>query len=332
MTGQKFPRGAAEHSERSTLHSRLKVQHLVTLISIGQHRNAHRAAQEMGLSQPAISKIIREVEQIFGTVMFERGRGGMIPNRVGEALIARARSLVNDIDRTRDEIDAIVAGHIGSMRIGAIAFLAPEMITQSINLLAEEGISISVEVHEGTTSPLVSQLLSKELDCIIGRYSFEHEAELDQKLLAQQHFAAVISSRHTGLNPDRQISLADAAEFPWIVTPPRTAARQALTDTFVHAGLRVPDIRMETASMEVMRAALTDCNMIGLLPYSLAEQYSRLGLVRVLDLPVGYQPAPVMLIRRRSEPALPSVQRFCDALFKIAPILEAPKKTKAVHT
>lgn len=308
----------------SALHTRLKVQHLVTLVAIGQYRNAHRAAREMSLSQPAVSKIIREVEQLFGTVMFERGRAGMIPNRVGEAIIARAAALLNDIERTSDEIEAIAAGHIGSLRLGVIAFIAPDLITRTLNRLSTERVSLGTEIHEGTTLPLVTQLVAKELDCVIGRYSFEHEAELDQRLLVQQRFAAVVASTHPALARG-DIALADTVSFPWVVTPPRTAARQALTDMFLQAGLRAPDVRIETASMEIMKAVLADCEMIGLLPLGIATKYALLGQVKILDFQIDFPPAPLMLIRRRNEPVPPSVQRFCDALFEIAPLVEAPQ-------
>lgn len=307
----------------SLLHARLKLQHLATLVSIGHHRNAHRTAQEMALSQPAISKIIREVEQLFGTVLFERGRAGMIPNRLGEALISRATALLNDIDRTSDEIEAIAAGHIGSLRLGVIAFIAPDMITRVLNRLGEENVSLAVEIHEGTTQPLVAQLIAKELDCVIGRYSFEHESELDQKLLSQQRFSAVISRSHPALRRG-PITLADTASFPWVVTPPRTAARQALTDMFMRAGLRAPDVRVETASMEIMKAVLADCGMIGLLPLGIATKYAAAGEVGVLDFQIDFPPAPLMLIRRRDEIPLPSMERFCEALFEIAPQVESP--------
>lgn len=303
------------------LQARLKPQHLATLVSIGRHRNAHRAAEEMALSQPAISKIIREVEHLFGTVLFERGRAGMVPNRVGEALISRANALLNDIDRTRDEIEAIAAGHTGSLRLGVIAFIAPDMITRTLTRLAGENVSLATEIREGTTQPLVAQLMAKELDCVIGRYSFDHEAELDQQLVSEQRFAAVISRVHSTL-PDAPVTLGDTMSLPWVVTPPRTSARQALTDMFMRAGLRAPDVRVETASMEVMKALLADCGMIGLLPLGIATKYAAAGEVKILDFKIDFPPAPLMLIRRRDEPRLPSVERFCKLLLEIGPLME----------
>ena len=179
-----------------------------------------------------------------------------------------------------------------------------------------------MEIHEGTTKPLVEELLRRELDCVVGRYSPEYEAELDQQLLSHQKFAVVVSRSHNILRKKKPITLADTIDLDWIVTPPRTAARQALIDMFMRAGLRAPDIRVETASMEIMKAALADCNMIGLRPGGIAAPHVETRQLEILQLKADYPPAPLMLIRRRTEPALPSVERFCRTLTEIAPSLE----------
>lgn len=316
---------AAPETMSLMLKNRLRIQHLETLISIGRHRNAHRAARELSISQPAVSKIIQEVEEIFGAILFERGRGGMIPNLVGEALIARAVALINDIGRTHDEIEAIAAGQIGSLRLGVIAFIAPTLISLSLNRLAAENVSLRLEIHEGTTPPLVQQLLSNELDCIIGRYSPEEESRLDQTLLSQQHFAVVVSSLHPILRHAKSIELAHTVPYEWIATPPRTSARQALTSMFTRAGLRVPAVKIKTASTEIMKAALLDCQMIGLLPEGIARRYVEAEQLQILPFAIDYPPAPLMLIRRRNETALPSVERFCQTLLDVAKQLEVQR-------
>lgn len=298
--------------------SKLRIQHLETLISIGRHRNAHRAAEDLAISQPAVSKIIREVEEIFGSVMFERGRAGMIPNLVGEALIARAVALINDIGRTHDEIEAITAGQIGSLKLGTIAFIAPTLISLALNRLRDESVSLRLEVQEGTTPRLVEQLLRNELDCVIGRYSPEEEGKLDQTLLSQENFAVVVSRNHPILRQTATIELSYTISYDWIATPPRTAARQALISMFTQAGLRVPAVKIETASTEIMKAALLDCHMIGLLPEGIARRYAEVEQIEILPFIFNEPPSPLMLIQRRNETALPSVERFCQTLLNVA--------------
>ena len=91
---------------------------------------------------------------------------------------------------------------------------------------------------------------------------------------------------------------------------------------FTRAGLPVPAVKIETASTEIMKVALLDCQMIGLLPEGIARRYVEVEQLRLLPFEIDYPPAPLMLIRRRNETALPSAERFCQTLLDVAQQLE----------
>lgn len=304
------------------LRLRLKVQHLLVLVSLSRHRNAHRTARDLGLSQPAVSKMVREIEAMFGARLFDRGRGGMQPNSVGAALVARATALLNDIDHTRDEMEALATGEAGHLRLGAIAFVTPELVARTLRRLAESGVALTVDIREGTTQPLVDQLLRREIDCVIGRWATEREGELDQTIVYRQRFAVAVGRDHRRLGRGRRATLAGAAAEDWVAPPPRTAGRQALTALFMGSGLPPPRIRVETASLEIMKALLVDDAMIGLLPADIARRYAALGELRILPFSLPTEPAPLTLIRRRDEQPLPAVGRFCGTLVEVAADLE----------
>jgi DNA-binding transcriptional LysR family regulator len=301
----------------SALQSRLKVQHLITLASVGRHRNAHRAAKELGLSQPAVSKIIREVEDIFAAPLFERGRSGMHPNDIGEALIERAVALLNDLTHIRSDMSAIMAGEIGHLRLGVIAFLSPTVISQTLKAFTAHRM-LTLDIREGTTAPFVAQLLRRELDCVIGRYVSESEHELEQRILYQQRFAVVVSKRHPMLTKRRPVTLADTQGYGWIVPPSRTAARQALSALFMDTDLVPPRVNIETSSLEIIKASLVDSTLIGILPTEIARHFGEAAALEILPFAINYQPAPVTLILRRGEKRPPSLERFCQTIIEVS--------------
>lgn len=300
------------------LRSRLTIRHLAVLASLGRHRNGHLVAAELNLSQPAVSKTVREVEDIFGMPLFESGRHGTHPNRVGEALINRAVALLNQLHDTQQEVMAIIQGESGLLRLGVIPFITPGLITQTLARLQENGIRLTVEIREGTTTDLVDQLLSKEMDCIIGRYANIREDELDQQILRHQKFSVVVSRRHPALGRKRRVSLADTVGYAWIVPPPRTAARNMLSDLFIKAGLTPPSVRIETASMEIIKAGLAENNLIAIMPTDIAKHYAKVDELRILPIRAESTLAPLTLIRRRHEAMLPSTRRFCEQLLDIS--------------
>lgn len=247
----------------------------------------------------------------------------MNPNRLGEVLIARAIGILNELENTRDELEAVAAGRSGHLRLGVIPFVTPELISRALRDLHEEGVQLDAQIREGTTQPLVEALLRKELDCVIGRYASEREADLDQRILYHQRFSAVVSRLHPKLGRARRISLADTTNYGWIVPPPRTAARRMLSALFVGAGLGPPRVQIETSSMEVIKAILADSDLIALLPTEIAHHYVHTERLRILPFRTDYLPAPLTLIRRRGEPDLPSVERFCEMLLRIATQLQS---------
>ncbi|MGB3424841.1 MAG: LysR substrate-binding domain-containing protein [Castellaniella sp.] len=306
-----------ESLDEQNIRSRLTVRHLSVLASLGRHRNGHQVAAELNLTQPAISKAVREIEGIFNIKLFDSGRNGTHPNRVGEALINRAAALINQLGDTQREIEAIIQGESGSLRLGVIPFITPDLITQTLKRLHEKKINLTMEIREDTTTSLVNQLLAKELDCAIGRYANVREDELEQQILRYQRFSVVVSSRHPMLGAGKHITLEHTTDFAWIVPPPRTAARTMLSELFVKAGLRPPSVRIETSSLEVIKAALADNDLIAIIPTDIARHYALADQLRILPIDTDYQLAPLTLIRRRNETMLPSTQWFCEQLLAI---------------
>lgn len=316
-------RSGALQGDDALLRTRLKVQHLAVLASLGRHRNAHAAAEELSLSQPAISKVVREVEDIFGLALFDRGRAGMHPNRVGEALIRRAVALLNQLEDTRHDMRAIVAGEIGHLRLGVVPFIMPSLISHTLQRLDAEQVRLAIEIREETTSVLIEQLRRKELDCVVARYAAAYETELEQRILCRQQFAVVVSRRHPVLAVGDAVTLADTVGYGWVVPPPHTAARALLGELFLRAALPPPSVRIETSSLEIIKAALSSNQLVSLLPRDIAEHYAEADRLAVLPIATDSQLAPLTLIRRRNDYVFPAVDRFCFALLEAARHLTA---------
>ncbi|RYY97137.1 MAG: hypothetical protein EOO24_20205 [Comamonadaceae bacterium] len=175
----------------------------------------------------------------------------------------------------------------------------------------------------------MEQLLRKELDCVIGRYASVRESQLMQTILCHQKFCIVVSSNHPVLELRQRVRLKDTAQFGWIVPPPRTAARSVLSDLFARAKINPPSIRMETSSLEVIKAALMDNQSIALLPHDIATHYAAADQLRILPIRSDYQLAPITLIRRKDDLMLPAGERFCIQLLNAAGAMKRSGKAPA---
>ena len=106
----------------------LRFKHLTLLTTLAESRNMHATARVMHLSQPAASKMLRDLEVYFGFALFERLPRAMQPTELGEQVIRYAWILLNDMERLVDDINALREGGYGQLLIGAIAAAPPSMV------------------------------------------------------------------------------------------------------------------------------------------------------------------------------------------------------------
>jgi DNA-binding transcriptional LysR family regulator len=149
--------------------SRLRLRHLPLLLALERQRSISRVAAEMNLSQPAVTKALREIEDIFTTPLFTRTRNGLEPTATGTAVLGHARMALADADALGRELAVIEAGLRGRLRIGAIPYTARAVLDAALAYGLNRTPRISVLVREGTTDELVVALRQHELDCAIAR-------------------------------------------------------------------------------------------------------------------------------------------------------------------
>ncbi len=117
--------------------TRLKVRQLALLQAIHKHRSLNRVALELGLSQPAITKALREVEDVFAAQLFERSKQGLKPTAVGEALLAQAAQWLADLEGTTRAMVAIQAGRRGRIRLGFTHYVPQALLSAALRHLLD---------------------------------------------------------------------------------------------------------------------------------------------------------------------------------------------------
>ena len=109
--------GAAARTVRSLARPHLKTHQLVFLVHLDEERRLARAAAAAGLTQPAASKLLRQIEETLDVKLFERHARGVAPTRYGEILVRHARSALSEIGLAREELAALKAGQIGRAHV-----------------------------------------------------------------------------------------------------------------------------------------------------------------------------------------------------------------------
>ncbi|WP_226797856.1 LysR family transcriptional regulator [Cupriavidus necator] len=232
--------------------SRLRLRHLPLLLALERQRSVSRVAAELNLSQPAVTKTLREIEDIFMAPLFTRTRRGLEPTPTGRAVLAHARLTLADADALGRELAAIESGLSGRLRIGVIPYISRSVLDAACTFGLAQTPRISVLVREGTTDELVSALREHELDCVVARTFYAPGADIAQQPLYREEPALVVPNAAAARLARGPLDWRQLAERDWILPPPNTPIRRTINTIFAVAGVAQPTPIVETYSIKTM--------------------------------------------------------------------------------
>ena len=298
----------------STVCNWLKFKHLVLIETLARTRNMHAAALHMNLSQPAVSKMLREIERLLGFDVFERLPRNMPPTALGEHVVRYAQIALNDASKFVDQISSLREGGHGFLKVGAIFAATAVVLPEAIVQLKARWPLLSIEVVEQTSDHLMEMLDDKKLDLAVARYTDENQQQVyDFQALAPEPFCMVVNSRHP-LTELAQTPLQALGDWPWILYPLGTPIRARMEQAFAKAGIATPKNTIDTISMQTFLQVLQSGPMIAMLPASMAQPHLDSGLLKVLNTPLKLAPQDYGILTRRGEPLLGAASEFAELL------------------
>jgi DNA-binding transcriptional LysR family regulator len=300
------------------LRSRLKIRQLLLLSALGDTGNLRRAASELGMTQPAATKLLHELEQALNVELFERSRRGMKPTVFGVAMIRRSRALLTDLDGVRDEIAALSQGSLGTLALGANTSTASELVPRTVAALLERHPGVGISVVEGTNDMLMEMLRRGELDMVVGRVMGGAAMDdVDLRVLHEDEFLVVCGPRHPLLKMKR-VTLTDLLHQRWILPKSTAPVRQRLDILFIEMAGGRPRNAIESTSLLTNLGLLQESNMVTVMPADLVRQFSRSGLVKTLPISLPGLFFPVALITRANRPSTPVLDAFIEELLRVS--------------
>lgn len=276
------------------LDGRLKIRHLVLVTAIADEGTLVRAAESLHITQPVVTRGLREVEDLLGVPLFERLPRGVVPTQYGLAFIERARSVLAELRTAGEEVRLLQSGQLGTVTVGTHLAGSNLLLPRAIAALKAEHPRLTVVVREGTPDTLQQLLLAGDLDLTVGRLSSTVPVRLEQERLHQEPIRLVARAGHP-VHGGSRVSLADLVAYPWIFPVAQTALRAELEAVFFHEGLPLPADRVECTSMLTLRNLLVSTDVIAALPMFIAVDDRELRIL----------PTPLSSIRRSVGVTLP---------------------------
>ncbi|KVN62947.1 LysR substrate-binding domain-containing protein [Burkholderia stagnalis] len=296
------------------IRTRLKTRQLLLVVALADEGSIHRAAAALNMTQPAASKLLRELEDTIGAVLFERLPRGMRPTLYGDALIRHARAALGSLDQAREELAALKAGRLGHVALGAITSPGLRVVPPAVAAVKGTHASVHISVEIDTSNVLLERLAQDKLDIVLGRLSAEHDKlHLRYEPLTGEPVAAVVRPGHP-LLAHAPLALADVQRAAWVVPPAGSVLRHRFELMFQRASLAPPSNVVETAALLFITRVLEQSDMIAVLAADVAHYYAGHGIVALLPLEMDCRMDDFGLITRTDRLYSPAASVMVDAI------------------
>jgi DNA-binding transcriptional LysR family regulator len=289
----------AHPADRRSLLARLRFRHLELVRSLADTGSLRETARRLHLSQPAVSKAVREIEGLTGVDLFQRSPQGTELTRAGRTLVRGAEVLLRELDSLED---------VPVLRIGAPPVLVTWTLPPALAAVRAATPQLRVHIFEGNLPQLIKQLERGVLQCVVGVQTPEmleasRASNVRCEQLAEQRLAVVSAPTHL-LARRRRVGWSELAGADWILPPERTVVRQALAHTLAKEGLLLPHPVVESAQLATNLELVAAGVGVALAPLGAAVIAERRGTVR--RIPVEPQvaiPPLAVLVRTAHEDA-----------------------------
>ena len=311
---------------------RLQLRDFRLILAIYETGQLALAAERLGKTQPAASRMLAGVERLVGAPVFARHPKGMVATPVGEALARNARELLTGVDQTLDEIEAIIGGLAGTARVGAVTGGAVGFVVPAIQQLKRSSALADIYVHVAPSDALIEGLLKGEYDFVVSRIPPGIDARQFTVRPGRVEVLRFLAREGHPLSGKKQIKLSDLAGCEWVIQPPHTPLRQAIEDVFVSAGIPLPQGIINTTSLLVMLAYVASTDALAPVSREVADLISPDVAGRGLVALTPTEPIvvkPYHLVSLKNQLISPLAARLRDLVFSaLSNDLLPPKPAK----
>lgn len=263
----------------------MQLKDMDVFLTAARTQNLRAAAELLGVTQPAVSKAIRRLEDSLGGRVFERTARGVALTRIGEVLLERGQSLQGMVAQIRTEIGDISAGQSGLVRLGAVPITVDAIVAPLLAQLTGGPEPLRFDVHVQLSSELLRQLQSGVLDLAIAAIPAQRPADLTSVALGSVNSSVVVCKSHPILR--KPFTLADLAQQHWVLPPPDVTLHQWVAGVFRDAGHPLPPCLVQSdASPLIFRSLVRQSTLVTVMTEELPRGGFGDGLV-----PLG-PPAP----------------------------------------
>jgi LysR family transcriptional regulator, pca operon transcriptional activator len=277
----------------------VQLRHLRCLAAIARERHMGRAAQQLFLSQPAVSKTLAELEALLGQSLVLRGRRGAQLTEAGQRALYHALEVLGAVERASAALGSAQPQVRETILLGALPTVAPALLPKALARLHAAYPQVNVSLRTDTQAALVDALRAGSLDLALVRASDPAMLlGLSFEWLYMEPLRALVRSQHPLALQRQKPSLAQVFAYPQIAAPVGTAPRHMLQRLLAQAPQHGEFTLIETLSVSTARLLLQQLDAVWWVSPSAVGQDLLQKTLQALNLDTAGTEEAVGLARR----------------------------------
>lgn len=295
----------------------LDSRRLKHFLAVYDLRSIGQAAEKLFLTQPALSKSIRQLEEDLEVKLFDRTPLGVVPTVYGDALAQHARVIRSEMRHAETEIANLRGAVKGHVTVGCGPSVAASLMPLATEKLRKAKPGIRFTIIEGLVDTILPALRRGEIDLAVGAWPRPADSDVTAETLVRDRVCVVAGPRHP-LTRKKTVELSDLLEFPWVLPPESQRFRQLLEETFLAKGLSPPVPTVTSNSATFIRTMLLDNVSLSFLPVQSLPLRNRSSTLVALPVAGLSREIEVTITFRERAVIPPAVHALIAALREVA--------------
>ncbi len=298
---------------RRYLDQRLKLHLLRAADAIDTQGSLLKAAASLGITQPALTKSLRDLEEMMQQRLFERHARGTRPTPAGAVVARAARRILAELHRLDEELDTLASPSRGTVALGALPVTAAGVLPGVLARLKARQPDIQIRLQQGRTEELLPLLAAGEIDLIVGRlYEPPLPDSFSREPLWHEPISILARTHHPIFDEDK-VTVEALARYDLVL--PTVSQRVGQEIDQILAVLRLqPTASLRSSSYGFIREMLHATDLISMMPRLMMVGDLLRGTLRVVQLPVPAPDRRAGLIYRPDSGLPPAAQIFVEVL------------------
>ena len=298
---------------------RVKLRDLHIVLAVAEAGSMTRAAENLAVSYPVVSKTISDLEHTLGVKLFDRSSTGIAPTHYGQALLKSGVAVFDEMRKGLQQIDFIKHPDAGELKIGSSIVVDSGLLPTAIERFLEAYPRASLNVTpENIATQQYDNLRERNVELVLGRLpAMMNEPDLLAETLFDEP-NVLVAGLESPLARRRKLELKDLMAEAWILPQPGSLAHKFQEESFRLSGVETPSAAVQTVSLHLYMRLIETGRWIGLVPASVMRFEGKQMRLKVLPVKISSPPAPVGFVTVKDRTLSPLAERFIACIRKVA--------------